>query len=165
MSNIILIGMPGAGKSTVGVLLAKSLSKNFIDTDLLIQMRHRKSLQGIIDRFGYVTLRGMEEEVILSLDTDNTVIATGGSAVYSDQAMRHLKETGTIVYLDAEIKELLRRLGNYSMRGIAKAKEQSFEELYAERTRLYKKFADSTITVTAKTHERIVAEIIGSSGG
>ena len=119
MKNIILIGMPGAGKSTVGVILSKYLAMDFIDTDLLIQRRCASDLQGIIDSKGYLALRKIEEEIIVSLSADTTVIATGGSAVYSKKAMDRLKRNGTLIYLRMDIKGLLGRIGDYSSRGIA----------------------------------------------
>src|SRR5208282_519524 len=121
MQNIILIGMPGAGKSTVGVILAKYLSKDFVDTDLLIQNRHRQSLQDILDLQGYLKLREFEENEILQLNVKNTVIATGRSAVYSEKAINHLKKNGKIVYLKLAKNELLKRINNFESRGIAKA--------------------------------------------
>jgi shikimate kinase len=160
MKNIVLIGMPGVGKSTIGVILAKRLSKDFIDTDLLIQNRHKSTLQNIIERHGYMTLRKYEEEIILSLSGINTVIATGGSAVYSESAMDHLKSEGRIIYLKLNQKGLLERIDDYETRGIAMAPNQSFSSLFKERIKLYQKHAEIIIDCRSKTHEEIVLEIV-----
>ena len=160
MQNIILIGMPGAGKSTVGVLLAKALSKDFVDTDLLIQNRHQQSLQDILDSRGYLKLREFEESEILQLQVKNTVIATGGSAVYSERAINHLKKHGTLVYLKVATHELLNRINNFETRGIAKARGQSFDELCKERELLYDQYGQIIIDCGKKNHEAVVAEII-----
>lgn len=114
--NIVLIGMPGSGKSTVGIILAKRLSYGFLDTDILIQTSERRSLQAIVDSDGYMTLRKIEEGVILGLKCHRQVIATGGSAVYSHDAVTHLKELGTIVFLDTEINILLSRINDMGTR-------------------------------------------------
>ena len=160
MQNIILIGMPGAGKSTIGVILAKYLSKDFVDTDLLIQNRHNRSLQDILDRHGYLKLREFEEREILRLHASNTVIATGGSAVYSEKAMNHLRAGGKIVYLKLAAAELLKRIANFETRGIAKAKGQSFDELCQERGLLYERYAQIVVDCKNKNHEAVVDEII-----
>lgn len=160
LENIILVGMPGVGKSTIGVMLAKSLSKSFIDTDLLIQTRHNRSLQSIVDEYDYLKLREVEEEEILALNVNNAVIATGGSAVYSEKAIAHLRLNGRIVYLKLTIDELLSRIDNLETRGIAWSKDQSFEDLYKERERLYEKHGEIVIDCKAKTDGQIVAEII-----
>ena len=152
--------MPGAGKSTVGVILAKYLSKDFVDTDLLIQNRHHQSLQDILDQYGYLKLREFEEQEILQLKVENTVVATGGSAVYSEKTMNHLKENGGIVYLQLGVNELLNRINNFETRGMAKAREQSFDELYKERELFYDQYGQITIDCTNKNHEEVVEEII-----
>jgi shikimate kinase len=160
-NNIVLIGMPGAGKSTMGVILAKYLSMDFIDTDILIQRRARSGLQGIVDGRGYLALRGVEEKVILSLSVDHTVIATGGSAVYSAKAMAHLKSIGRIVYLKLPMSDLLRRIDNFATRGIAAPPGTSFKSLFAERTILYRKYAEITIDCRAKNQDEVAGEIAG----
>ena len=160
MENIVLVGMPGAGKSTIGVILAKFLSKDFVDTDLLIQIRQKKSLQDIVDEYGYLKLREVEEKEILLLNVNNSVIATGGSAVYSNEAMRHLMRNGRIVYLKLGIGELLGRIDDLETRGIAKSKDQTFEDLYSEREILYEKYGEITIDCKGKTHEQIAIEIM-----
>jgi shikimate kinase len=163
-SNIILIGMPGAGKSTIGVLLAKELSMQFVDTDLLIQQSTERSLQSIVDSEGYLKLRQIEETEILKLDIGNSVIATGGSAVYSENAIEHLRKEGILVYLKLGVEELIRRISNYETRGIAKRKDQSFSDLFRERTTLYEKYCDMTIDCEEKNHDQVVKDIINSCG-
>lgn len=160
MKNIILIGMPGAGKSTVGVLLAKRLAMQFIDTDLLIQNQTGKSLQHVIDELGYLQLRTIEEKVICGLYVSNAVIATGGSAVYSEAAMKHLKSNGTVIYLQLAEELLHARLTDYTTRGIAKAPEQNFHDLFEERTTLYKKHGEIIIDCRGKNQDNIVNGII-----
>lgn len=159
-SNIVLIGMPGAGKSTVGVILAKQTSRDFVDTDVLIQSRHRRALQDIVDRDGYLALRKIEEDVLLGLSVQNCVIATGGSAVYSRRAMAHLVSEGCVVFLDVDLPELESRVGDVSMRGLAKRPDQNFADLFHERCTLYRNYAEITITCAGLSHEEVCAEII-----
>lgn len=158
--NIILIGMPGAGKSTVGVLLAKSLRMPFIDTDLVIQQVKGMYLQDIIDKFGIAEFLEIEKKVILSLDIENHVIATGGSAVYSLQAIKHLREPdGLVIYLKLAFKSIERRIRNISSRGIAMNTGQTLVDVYKERIPLYKSNADITVNCYGKHMEQIVTEI------
>lgn len=157
--NIVLIGMPGAGKSTVGVLLAKALKRPFIDTDLLIQMQEKCYLQELLDRRGQGGFIKIEERVILGIDETGHVIATGGSVVYSEAAMRHLKAHGVIVFLNAKIYQLERRLKNAKTRGIAMKNGQTLEMLYDERIPLYRKYTDIEIDCSKKHIETIVADI------
>ncbi len=161
MKNIVLIGMPGAGKSTIGVILAKRLLMDFIDTDVLTQQRLKRGLQEILNEQGYLALRELEEKEIVALTVTSAVIATGGSAAYSEKAMRHLKAHGAVYYLKVEIKTLLSRINNMETRGIAKSKEQTFEDLYTEREVLYRKYADHEIDCGNKSHETIAEEIAG----
>ena len=142
MKNIILIGMPACGKSVTGVILAKSLKMNFIDADLLIQERAGKSLQDIINADGIETFKSIEEEVLNAINVKNTVIATGGSAVYYDSAMRHLKENGVVVYIEASLATIKKRLKNIRTRGVAMEKGQTIDSLYEMRVPLYEKYAD-----------------------
>ena len=158
-SNIVLIGMPGAGKSTVGVLLAKLTARGFVDTDLLIQSTEGRTLQAIVDTDGYLALRDAEERVLLGLHVTDTVIATGGSAAYSDAAMRHLKAHATAVFLDVDLATLRRRVTDYDNRGIARRPGQTFEDLFAERLRLYTRYADLTIAAAALTAEETARQI------
>ncbi|MBI5664177.1 MAG: shikimate kinase [Nitrospirae bacterium] len=160
-SNITLIGMPGSGKSTVGVILAKYLSLGFIDTDVLIQINRQKSLQEIINESDYLNLRKVEEEEILKINIRDHVIATGGSAVYSLKAMAHLQDISTIVFLEVEFGEICKRIHNFETRGIAKAKSQTFRDLFNERQFLYRKYAELTIDGNKLSQEEI-AGIIAS---
>ena len=145
MDNIVLIGMPGSGKSTVGVVLAKVLGYEFLDSDLVIQKREKRLLCEIIEQEGIDGFLAIENEVNKSLDVDRTVIATGGSAVYGKEAMEHLKEIGTVIYLRLGYKVLRRRLGSLKKRGVVLRKGQTFRMLYDERTPLYEKYADLII--------------------
>lgn len=144
-SNIVLIGMPGSGKSTVGIILAKNLGIEFVDTDILIQTAENRTLQDIVDNRGHMALRAIEERELLRIDLQKHVVATGGSAAYSEPAMLHLKENGIIVFLDVDLNALRARVSNYDTRGLAKRPEQSFQDLFDERFELYTKYADITI--------------------
>jgi len=157
--NIVLIGMPGVGKSTVGVLLAKALGRYFLDTDVLIQAIQDRSLQDIIDSDGLAAFRKIEEDYILCTDLTNAVIATGGSVVYSKEAMRHLSAHGVIVHLDLPVDKIEQRIRNLPTRGVVMEKGQTIRSLYDQRQPLYRRYAQLTIDCTDKTHEQIVAEI------
>jgi shikimate kinase len=159
-TSLILIGMPGAGKSTLGVMLAKALAKDFVDTDVLIQLQEGKTLQDIVDTDGYLKLRSIEERVLLDTQYANHIIATGGSAVYSSAAMQHLRHFGPIVFLDVGLDELRSRIKDFDTRGLARKPNQSLEELYDERRALYKTYATITINCNGKSQEQILAEII-----
>ena len=162
--SVVLIGMPGAGKSTVGVLLAKHLGLRFIDTDILIQQRAGRRLQHILDDQGYRQLRLIEEEVILGLAAGAAVIATGGSAVYSVKAMHHLARIGTCVYLKAGCDLLASRIDDYERRGIANPGGQRFGDIFRERTPLYERYADVVVEVDGLTNEAAVRAVIAALG-
>ena len=148
-SNIVLIGMPGAGKSTLGVVLAKILNMQFIDADLLIQQQTDRTLQKIIDACGPEGFIQVENQVLASIEMENTVIATGGSAVYSDEAMRHLAAIGTVVYLEISYESLASRLSDLQERGVVLKGgiSMSLRDLYEERRPLYEKYADVIVNV------------------
>ncbi|MFT5603838.1 MAG: shikimate kinase [Paracoccaceae bacterium] len=159
-TNIVLIGMPGAGKSTIGVLLAKTLTKNFIDTDVLIQRRADTNLQNIIDSRGYEALQAIEREVLLELQCEHTVIATGGSAVYAQHAMAHLQKSAVVVFIDVPLQELRERIHNMDSRGIVQKPGQDFDALFQERWTLYREFADIHITAGSHSQEFVLALIV-----
>lgn len=144
-----MIGMPGSGKSTVGVLLAKALGCLFTDVDLLISHRAKKPLQRILDEDGLEAFLALEEEVGSRLRAENTVIATGGSMVLSDKAMRHLKTLGTVVYIDVPFEEIERRVTNIKTRGIVFHPNETLADVYRERKPLYERWADLTVKVEA----------------
>jgi shikimate kinase len=159
-SNIVLIGMPGCGKSTVGVLLAKLTSRAFLDTDLLVQTAEGRTLQDIVDQNGYMALRKIEEELLLGLNCRNNVIATGGSAAYSSRAMVHLQSQGTIVFLDVDLTTLESRIKDFATRGLAKSPSQTLADLFSERRALYQRFADLTINGSLLDQESVCESII-----
>lgn len=142
MANVVLVGMPGCGKSTVGVLLAKALGMEFLDTDVLLQAREGRLLQRMIDEDGVEMFLKREEAAVLSLCCDRTVIATGGSVVYSDASVEHLRSCGKIVYLELAFEQIERRLSNLATRGVALRPGQTLRALYEERTPLYRRAAD-----------------------
>lgn len=154
-----MIGMPGAGKSTVGVVLAKRRGCRFLDSDLLIQEKYGALLHELIAEYGTDGFLKMEEEVNVSIDVKRTVIATGGSAVYGKAAMEHFKETGKIVYLKLSCKSIGGRLGDLNERGVTLRKGQTLEDLYRERIPLYEKYADVTIDCEKKNIREIVSEL------
>ena len=159
--NIILIGMPSSGKSTAGVLLAKTLGYGFIDTDLLIQNDQKALLCDIIARKGAEEFLRIEERVNASLWAERCVGATGGSAVYGEKAMRHFREMGTVVYLRLGLAEIEHRLHNIVLRGVVmRTPGESVAELYAERVPLYEKYAHVTVDCAGLTLEETVAAIV-----
>ena len=160
MNTIILIGMPGAGKSTVGVILAKALGLKFIDTDIMIQERAGKLLQEILDEEGPRGFERIEEETILSLHPSHAVIATGGSVVCSRAAMVHLKSMGVVVYLKISFEEMEQRIRNIRTRGIVLLPGQSLQAMYDQRAPLYQKYADLTIECLDKDFETVVGKVI-----
>lgn len=157
--NIILIGMPGAGKSTVGVVLAKRRGCRFLDSDLLIQDRYDALLYELIAEYGLEGFLKMEEEVNASIEARSTVIATGGSVIYGQAAMEHFREMGKIVYLRLSCEAIRERLGDLNERGVVLKKGQTLEELYGERIPLYEKYADVTVDCEKKSIREIVEEL------
>lgn len=158
--NIVLTGMPACGKSTVGVVLAKTAGMSFLDTDLLIQERAGMKLQDILNEKGMDEFLRLEEEVLASVDVENTVISTGGSAVYSDRAMKHLDSIGTVVYLQLSLEEIEQRLNNIKTRGIAMGPGETLADLYDKRVPLYEKYANVTITAAGLSVEECIEEIL-----
>lgn len=154
--SIILIGMPGSGKSTVGVILAKNLGIDFVDTDLLIQRRENRLLQDIIDKDGIDFFLDSERDTVLDVNEKNAVIATGGSVILREDAMNHLKKLGTVIFLDVSVNELERRLSNIKTRGVAAEKGESVKDIYDKRFSLYKKFSDITVNADSLSCEQTV---------
>lgn len=147
--NVVLIGMPGAGKSTLGIVLAKIMNKHFVDADLVIQNQCDKTLQRIIDALGPDGFISIENEILCDMEAENAVIATGGSAVYSDAAMRHLAEIGTVVYLEISYESLVARLSDLHERGVVLKDgiSMSLRDLYDERKPLYERYADIVVNI------------------
>jgi shikimate kinase len=158
--TISLIGMPGAGKSTVGVLLAKMAGLGFRDTDLDIQLHAKATLQEILEREGHLSLRDIEEEILLGIPLSKSVISTGGSVVYSDAAMARLASAGPIIYLKSDFETLAKRVASTPNRGIASRAGQSFAEVFAERIPLYLRYADVTIDTVKFTAEEVVVAVL-----
>lgn len=159
MRNIILIGMPGAGKSTVGVVLAKRLGYAFVDSDLVIQEKYGRLLHDLIEEYGTEGFRELENEVNSGIDVQRSVIATGGSAVYGWEAMEHFRKIGTVVYLKLPYAEIAERVGDLNARGVSMVPGQTLEDLYKERTPLYEKYAHITINCEGKMLRELVAEV------
>lgn len=162
MKDLILIGMPGCGKSTVGVILAKTLGMKFIDVDLLTQEREGALLQDMIDKKGMAHFLKAEEEAMLSIKGNHTVIATGGSAIYSDAAMQHLKTQGKIMYLQLSLDSIKSRLHNIHSRGIAMELGETLDDLFARRVSLYECYADCIVDCEEKNVEEVVESVIRS---
>lgn len=160
MNNVVLIGMPACGKSSAGVLLAKTLRKDFVDTDLLIQNFEGRSLQEIIDDRGNAYFRDVEDAVVGNFKGDNYVVATGGSAVYSHDNMQRFRDRGdTIVYIKVSCDEIVKRLSNIATRGVTLAPGQTIEDLYEKRIPLYEKEADITVDTNGLDLEETVTKI------
>lgn len=161
MNNIILIGMPGVGKSTVGVVLAKNMGYKFIDSDLIIQEETGRLLHDIINEKGIDGFNDIENRINCTISPKKAVIATGGSAVYGKEAMEHFKSIGKVIYLKHKFEEIERRLGDLNERGVIIRKGQTLQELYDERIPLYEKYADITIDCENKVIRDIVKIIKG----
>ena len=160
MNNIVLIGMPGVGKSTVGVILAKELGYQFLDADLLIQKRENRLLKEIIEQEGVDGFIEIENQVNASIEADRTVVATGGSVVYGEEAMNHLKHIATVIYLRLSYEELEKRLGNLKNRGVVLREGQTLKDLYEERIKLYEKYADLIVDEENKGIEETLQAIV-----
>jgi shikimate kinase len=159
-TSLVLIGMPGAGKTTIGKHLAKSLLKDFVDTDELIQQQYGQSLQSMLEATGHAALLQVEAQTLLSVHAHNHVIATGGSAVYSEAAMHHLKSFGPIIFLDVALEELRHRITDFDTRGVIRSPSQNLDDLFKERRELYLTYADIHIECNNKPIDAIVHEII-----
>ena len=163
MENLVLIGMPGCGKSTCGVLAAKALCKEFVDTDLVIQQKEKMPLQQIINRKGNVYFAAAEEGAICSLEARNAVISTGGSVVYSPKAMAHLKKNGLVIYLRISFSTMIKRISDMSSRGILLRAGESIDSMFDERQALYERYADHILDCDDKEIESVVSEIVKSA--
>ena len=160
--NIVLIGMPGAGKSTLGVLLAKAVNYKFMDTDLLIQERTGELLYKTIEEKGIDSFLKIEEDTLSEINVNRSIIATGGSAIYGEKAMKHLKENGVIVYIKLSPEEIVRRVNNITTRGIVMKKGKTLLDVYNERSPLYEKYADLVAVCDGISIEESVAKIVES---
>lgn len=159
MQNLILIGMPGCGKSTVGVVLAKALGMDFIDSDLVIQRKMGKRLSALLDEYGDEGFREIENRVNAELEAENSIIATGGSVVYGEDAMRHLKEIGTLIYLKLSCEAVEDRLGDLHARGVTIKPGWTLHDLYDERCPLYEKWADVVVDAEGLRLREVVGYI------
>mgnify|MGYP003296653553 CR=1 FL=1 len=160
MKNIIFIGMPASGKSTVGVVVAKRLGYGFVDTDLLIQAQEKKLLKEIIAEVGNEGFLKIENQVNRDLIVDNSVISPGGSVVYCEEAMNHFKEIGTVVYLQVPFKTINQRISNAKNRGVVLKEGQTLKDLYDERTALFEKYADYTISEAGLSLEETIDKVL-----
>lgn len=160
MKNIVLIGMPAVGKSTVGVVVAKRLGYEFVDTDLLIQKQEKRLLKEIIAQEGNDGFLAIENQVNRDLDVENAVIAPGGSVVYCEEAMEHYKKTGTVVYLKVSYETINRRMQNAKSRGVVLKEGQTLKDLYEERVCLFEKYADYTICEDGLTIEETIGNVL-----
>ena len=160
MKNIVLIGMPAVGKSTVGVVVAKRLGYEFVDTDLLIQKQEKRLLKEIIAQEGNDGFLAIENQVNRDLDVENAVIAPGGSVVYCEEAMEHYKKTGTVVYLKVSYETINRRIQNAKSSGVVLKEGQTLKDLYEERVCLFEKYADYTICEDGLTIEETIGNVL-----
>lgn len=155
-----LIGMPGSGKSCMGRAVSSRVKLKNIDSDVLIQRKEGKKLHELIDELGVEGFKALEEKTLCEFSTDNCILSTGGSAVYYDSAMTHLKSLGKIVYLKVDVKTIKERIGDYSKRGIVLKPGQTIDDLYRERCALYEKYADYTIDCSGRAFPRYHAQLI-----
>jgi len=160
MNNIILIGMSGAGKSTLGVLLAKAINKKFVDTDLILQNKHGKLLHEIISEVGIEVFKGYEEDMLQSFTCDHSVIATGGSVIYSRKGMERLRELGKVIYIQVDYPTICKRLGDITTRGVIMEEGQTLEALFNEREPLYKQYAHLVLKVDHEGVEQTVEKLV-----
>ena len=160
MNNVTLIGMPGSGKSTIGVILAKALRYEFLDSDLLIQKQEKRKLSEIIEQDGPEKFKEIENQVNADIHVTDTVIAPGGSVIYCDEAMEHLKSIGKVIYLKLSLESLSKRLGNLKGRGVLLKDGQSLKDLYEERVPLYEKYADIIVNEHHSTIQKTVNKIV-----
>ena len=160
MNNVTLIGMPGVGKSTLGIVLAKVMEYQFLDADLLIQKEEKRRLSRIIQEEGIEGFKAIENRVNASIEAENTVISTGGSVVYCDEAMQHLKSIGRVVYLKLSLEALSKRLGNLRGRGVVLKEGQTLKDLYEERIPLYEKYADIVVDEEGKDLESCLQAVL-----
>ena len=160
MNNVTLIGMPGSGKSTIGVILAKALGYQFLDTDLVIQKQEKRNLSQIIAQEGPERFKEIENKVNASVDVTETVIAPGGSVIYCEEAMKHLRSIGKVVYLKISLESLSKRLGNLRGRGVLLKEGQTLKDLYEERVPLYEKYADIVVDDEGKDLEESLAAVL-----
>ena len=164
--NIVLIGMPGAGKSSIGVVLAKSLGYRFIDSDIVIQEKEGKRLFEIIKEVGMDGFLEVENRINAEIEAENAVIATGGSVVYGEEAMKHLKEIGTVIYIKVSYRTLRYRLGDLSKRGVAIKEGYTLKDLYNERVPLYEKYADIVLDINGmniRVAQKLIRETLNLS--
>ena len=160
MNNVTLIGMPGSGKSTIGVILAKALRYEFLDSDLLIQKQEKRKLSEIIAQDGPERFKEIENQVNADIRVTDTVIAPGGSVIYCEEAMEHLKSIGNIIYLKLSLESLSKRLGDLKGRGVLLKDGQTLKDLYEERVPLYEKYADITIPLDGMSIEETVGTLV-----
>ncbi|WP_026492433.1 MULTISPECIES: shikimate kinase [unclassified Butyrivibrio] len=158
--NIVLIGMPASGKSTVGVILAKILGYNFVDSDIVIQEKEGRKLSEIIETEGIDGFIDIENRINAGIEVQKTVVATGGSVVYGSEAMQHFKNIGTIVYMKVDMEVLTERLNDVKQRGVVMREGQSLVSLYNERSKLYEKYADIIIDEKHNTMEEVLADVL-----
>ena len=164
VNNVSLIGMPGAGKSTIGVLLAKRLGLNFVDTDLLIQVREGEPLQDTVDRLGFEAFCALEQSVLLEMEISRHLVATGGSVIYGDRGMARLGSVGPVVFLDVPLPVLKQRVQAQPDRGIAFAPGQTLDDVYRERKPLYQRYAELVVDCDALSPGAICAEVVRQLG-